>query len=103
MVFPVQADMRESDLTSIADRMCGVGADDIVFGGGILEHQPHGFDILLGVPPVALSVEIAEVQLAVGTDKRLANFVDRRILNFVFDTGDGGRDFAGHKMQRAAR
>jgi hypothetical protein len=55
------------------------GADDVVVGLVLLEHAPHGVDVVGRVAPVALGVEVAEVELA---------------LEAVLDAADGAGDLA---------
>ena len=62
------------DFYEFSYRMCLTGGNNIVIGVILLEHEPHGFDILLGVAPVALGVEVAEVEV---------------FLFAEFDGGDG--------------
>ena len=38
------------------------GGDDVVVGLVLLEHQPHGPDVVAGESPVALGVEVAHDQ-----------------------------------------
>src|SRR5690606_25573667 len=63
MVLIVQADLFEGQRTHIPDRgglACGYY---IVIGLILLQHQPHGFDIVTGKAPVTLGVDIAQTQL----------------------------------------
>ncbi len=48
----------------LAHRVRLAGGDDVVVRLVLLEHQPHRLDVVAGVAPVALRVEVAEVELA---------------------------------------
>ena len=39
------------------------GADDVIVGPVLLQHEPHGPDVIAGKAPVALGLEIAQPQL----------------------------------------
>ncbi len=56
------------------------GGDDVVLGLVLLEHQPHGLDVVAGEAPVALGVEVAQVEL---------------VLEAELDAGGGPGDLAG--------
>ena len=36
--------------------------NDKVFGSVLLQHEPHAFHIVTGVSPVALGIQVAQVQ-----------------------------------------
>ena len=63
VVLPVEADVGEGELAELAHRVGLAGADHVVVGLVLLEHQPHGLDVVAGEAPVALGVEVAEAQL----------------------------------------
>ncbi len=52
--------MGERLFEELADAVGLARRDDEIVGLILLEHLPHGLDILGGVAPVALGVEIAE-------------------------------------------
>ena len=58
-----EAGLVEGDLAALAHRVRLAGRDHVVLGVVALEHQPHRFDVVLGVAPVAFGVEVAEAQL----------------------------------------
>jgi hypothetical protein len=64
VLLPVEPHPREGDLHQLAHRVGLAGGDHVVVGLGLLEHQPHGLDVVAGEAPVALGVEVAEPQLA---------------------------------------
>ena len=63
------------------------GGDHVVVGLVLLEHQPHGLDVVLGVAPVALGVEVAEREL---------------VLQAELDGGRAMGDLAGDELEPAA-
>ena len=60
MVAGIEANMIEGDADELTDRVRLASRDHIVVGLVLLQHQPHGFDVVLGIAPVALGVEVAE-------------------------------------------
>ncbi len=80
--------MGECVFDEFADGVGFVGSADIVVGVILLKHEPHGLDIFGCVAPVALGVEVAEVEV---------------FLLAEFDGGCGAGDFAGDKGFAAAR
>src|SRR6185437_14242200 len=74
------ADFGESGLDEFAYRMHFAGGEHVVVGLRLLQHEPHALDVIPGVAPVALRVEIAEIEA---------------ILESEFDCGDGAGDLAG--------
>src|SRR5581483_7078026 len=70
------------------DAVGDAGSDDEVFGGVLLEHEPHGFYVVAGEAPIAFGVEVAE---------------DEFVLLTEFDTGDGVRNLAGDEFVASAR
>ena len=83
------ADLGEGQLDQFAHRVGLAGGQHIVVGLVLLGHHPHAADIVAGVAPVALGVEIAEIEP-----------VDQAEL----DAGDGAGDLArdeGLAAQRA--
>src|SRR5205085_1863174 len=52
VVFHGEADATERHLAHGADRGGPPRGDHIVIGGVLLEHEPHGADVVLGVAPV---------------------------------------------------
>ena len=64
------------------------GGDDVIVGAGLLKHQPHGLDVLAGMAPIALGVQVAEGQVLGAAGK---------------NAGDAGGDFAGDELESAAR
>jgi hypothetical protein len=78
----------EGFLAGTPHRVGLVGRDHVVVGRVLLQHQPHHLDVFLGVTPVALGVEIAEVQL---------------LLQAHFDARGSARDLARDEGLPAAR
>ena len=63
MLLPVQLEVAEDLLHELAHRVGLAGRDHEVVRLVLLEHQPHRLDVVLGKAPVALGVEVAQVQL----------------------------------------
>src|SRR5262249_52886429 len=61
--------------------------DDVIVWLVLLQHQPHGLDIILGMSPIAPGVEVAEVKFIPQTE------LDRR---------RGARDLARHESLPAS-
>lgn len=79
--------MGEGDFEELPDGVGFAGGDDVVGGGVLLEHEPHGADVVAGEAPVALGVEVAHAQF---------------LLRAELDAGDGVGDFAGDEFFAAA-
>src|SRR5215216_6562394 len=77
----------EGDLDAAADRVGLTRGDHEVVGLLLLEHQPHRLDVVLGVAPVALGVQVAELELVALAE---------------LDRGRVPGDLAGHELQPAA-
>lgn len=54
--------MLESDLAHVAHGGSDTGGHHVVVGLVLLQHQPHGFDVVPGKAPVALGVDVAQAQ-----------------------------------------
>ena len=78
--------MREGHVHQLADAVRLPGGNHVVVRLVLLEHQPHRLDVVLGVAPVALGVEVAQRQVAGQAE---------------LDGGGAVRDFACHKFQPA--
>ena len=74
--------LAEGHVDEVADHRRPAGGEDIVVGLGLLEDAPHALDVILGVAPVPLGVEVAEVEL---------------FLQAVPDARGGPGDFARHE------
>ena len=82
----VEADVPERQLHELADAVRLAGGDHEVVRLVLLEHQPHRLDVVPGVAPVALRVEVAERQLA---------------LKPELDRGGAVGDLASHELEAA--
>src|ERR1700682_1953207 len=58
-----EAGLVERALAALAHGVRLARRDHVVLGGVLLEHQPHRFDVVLGVAPIAFGVEVAEADL----------------------------------------
>ena len=56
----VEAGLFERRLDELAHLVRLAGGDDVVVGLVLLQHQPHRLDVVAGVAPVALGLEVAE-------------------------------------------
>ena len=82
------ADLAERQLDELTYRMGLAGRQHVVVGLLLLEDAPHALDIVAGVTPVALGVEVAEI---------------KAVLIAALDGRDGARDLAGHEGFAADR
>src|SRR5713226_1724488 len=82
------ADFRERDLDEFANRAGLAGGEHEVVGRVHLQYPVHALDIIPGVAPVALCLEISEV---------------KRVFETGLDAGDAARDLARHKRLAADR
>ena len=58
----IETGVGERHVHQLADRMALAGRDDVVVRLVLLQHQPHRAHVVAGEAPVALRVEIAEMQ-----------------------------------------
>ncbi len=79
--------MAEGQLAEPTDGDHLARRDHVVVGLVLLEHEPHRLDVVAGVAPVALRVEVAEVEL---------------LLHAQLDAPDGAGDLAGDECLAAA-
>ncbi len=61
--FQSSPDRGEREFHQPLDRVRLAGGDDVVVRLVLLEHQPHGPDVVAGEAPVALRVEVAEFEV----------------------------------------
>ena len=87
-LFVVQADMVEGELAEVADAVRPAGGDHVVVAGLLLQHQVHGADVVAGVTPVALGIEVAEGEM---------------VGQAELDAGDAVGDLAGDELDAAQR
>ncbi|MNT42700.1 hypothetical protein D3C72_1791300 [compost metagenome] len=80
--------MLEGNLAHLAHRGGDARGDHKVVGLVLLQHQPHGLDIVAGKAPVALGIDVAQAQF---------------LLFSLLDPGSGVGDFAGHEFDPAQR
>ena len=62
MVLPMQPGMAERQFAEIADAVRLAGGDHVIVRLILLQHQPHGPHVVARVAPVALGVEVAELE-----------------------------------------
>src|SRR5450631_2646199 len=80
--------MVKSELKKVAYGVRGAGRNDEVRGLVVLQHPPHGLNILRRISPVAGSVDIAHVE---------------GVIMARFDAGDAAGDLACHESLSAPR
>ncbi|MCY1246992.1 hypothetical protein D9M72_602740 [compost metagenome] len=80
--------MIEGDPAHLAHGGGDAGGYHEVIGLVLLQHQPHGFDVVPGKAPVALGVDVAQAQF---------------LLLALLDAGGGVGDFARHELDAAQR
>src|SRR5918995_2601721 len=88
VLLPVEAHPTERQLAELTHRMGLAGGDHVVVGLILLEHEPHRLDVVAGVAPVALGVEVPHAQL-VGQPE--------------LDASGAVGDLAGRELEAAAR
>ena len=79
--------MREGEFDEFADGVGFSGTDDKVVRGCLLQHQPHGANIVWSVSPIATGAKIPQVEL---------------LLDTMLDVGHRTSDLASHKGLAAA-
>src|SRR5262245_15017389 len=88
ILLPIEPDVTEGYLDEFTHGMRRTRRDDIIVRLFLLQHHPHGTNIVAGKAPVALGVEIAEPQ-----------FLGEPEL----DLGDALADLASDEFSAAAR
>src|SRR5918994_478912 len=63
VLLPVEAHPPERQLAELTHRVGLAGGDHVVVGLILLEHEPHRLDVVAGVAPVALGVDVPHAQL----------------------------------------
>ena len=56
------ADVEAAQFDEPPDRLLATGGDDVISRLRLLEHQPFHLDVIPGMSPVALGIEVAKVQ-----------------------------------------
>ena len=82
------ADMGEGALDELAHGMRLAGRQHVIVGLGLLQHAPHALDVIAGVAPVALGVDVAHVE---------------RVLHAEVDGRDGAGNLARDEGLAAPR
>src|SRR5262249_35006086 len=57
---PIETDVAKCALDKFADAVPLPGADDVIFRSVLLQHQPHGADVIAGETPIAFRFQVAE-------------------------------------------
>mmetsp|Transcript_10309 Transcript_10309/g.32597 ORF Transcript_10309/g.32597 Transcript_10309/m.32597 type:complete len:337 (-) Transcript_10309:231-1241(-) len=79
---------RKGELDEVANRVCNSRRHDVVVRLVLLHHHPHHLDVVAGVAPVALCVNVAHVQC---------------LLQPLVDPGHGASDLSGDEGGTAPR
>ena len=82
VLVPVEIEITEGFLEEFAYRIGLAGSNYEVAGLVLLEHEPHGFDVIASETPVAPGVKIAEIEL---------------LLQAHFDAAQGPGDLTGNE------
>src|SRR5690348_9558646 len=64
VIVVIKADVAECDLAELPDRPRPSGADHVIVRRVLLEHEPHGTDVVSREPPISSCFEVAETQIA---------------------------------------
>ena len=70
----------EGTLDELANGVGLSGGQDVVIGLLLLEHAPHTLNVVAGMAPITLGVDVSEVEA---------------LVNSLVDAGDGGGNLAG--------
>ena len=92
LIFPhvvavVQISFRKGVLAELTNRVRLSGSNHVIAGLGLLQHQPHRFDILTRMSPIPFRFEVPEWQGGGVSDD---------------NAGDAGRDLTGDELEAAA-
>ena len=82
ILFPVQTHVTKGRHAKVPNAVRLARGDHVIIRRILLQHSPHGFHIFLGVAPVALGIQVTQVQF---------------ILQADLDAGHGEGNFPGHK------
>src|SRR5438093_375989 len=64
VLAPVEPERAEGDLHQLAHGVGLAGRHHVVVGPGLLQHAPHGVDVVAGEAPVAPRLQVPETELA---------------------------------------
>mmetsp|Transcript_17850 Transcript_17850/g.51104 ORF Transcript_17850/g.51104 Transcript_17850/m.51104 type:complete len:423 (-) Transcript_17850:52-1320(-) len=67
-------------LDKLTDGVSLSGSEDVVIGLILLKHAPHTLDVVAGMAPITLGVDVSEVEA---------------LVDALMDAGDGGGDLTG--------
>mmetsp|Transcript_1083 Transcript_1083/g.1870 ORF Transcript_1083/g.1870 Transcript_1083/m.1870 type:complete len:369 (+) Transcript_1083:223-1329(+) len=70
----------EGLLDKLTDGVSLSGSEDVVIGLILLKHAPHTLDVVAGMAPITLGVDVSEVEA---------------LVDALMDAGDGGGDLTG--------
>lgn len=87
MVPPIESHIAERDFQELLHGVGLFSGHNIVIGLLLLQHQPHGFNVVPSEAPISGGLEVAQEELALEPD---------------LDAAHGPRDLAGHEILAAA-
>ena len=88
MLPPIEIEGAARFIEKFADRVGFAGGNNKIARLGVLQHHPHGFDVVAGETPVAFGVEISEKEF---------------VLQAQLDAGERAGDLASDEGFAAAR
>ena len=65
--------MGEGLFHEFAHAMALAGRKHVIVGLVLLQHEPHAFDVIAGVPPIAATIKISDVQTILQTKMNRRN------------------------------
>jgi hypothetical protein len=100
MVSPVTADVTESNVAELADRVAFAGTNHVVVGNLVLQHQMHDPDVVTCKPEVSANVQISQANLAAAQDgtsplvlflglRQTNRYSSGRMRDLLRDIGEG--------------
>ena len=87
VVFVVEVGVSKGLFAELANGVSLARSDNVIVRFLLLQHRVHGPDVIFGVTPVALGVEVTEFQFG---------------LQAKFDAGDSAGDLASHKLETSS-
>src|ERR1019366_3547922 len=72
-LMPVKMCVRECKIEEFSNAMSLTSADDVIIGDILLEHHPHGTDIIRRVAPVPARLHVSNVELVLQSELDVRN------------------------------
>jgi hypothetical protein len=86
MSFPVEACDGESRFTEFLDGVTFTRSDYVVAGLLLLQHEPHGFDIIPGEAEISFHIEVSEIKHAIVGSWNYKLSRNRTYIRYNFQT-----------------